>query len=98
MKSRLFAAVSMSALMLGASAWASTPTPEAASAAVQAAPAPIVVPPLGFVERTLPNGLRVFTARDTSTSNVTVHVWYKVGAKDDPEGRSGFAHMFEHLM
>jgi zinc protease len=58
----------------------------------------IVVPPLGFQERTLPNGLKVYTARDTATSNVTVQVWYKVGAKDDPEGRSGFAHMFEHLM
>jgi len=55
-------------------------------------------PALGFHERVLPNGLRVFTARDTNSANVTVHVWYQVGAKDDPEGRSGFAHMFEHLM
>ena len=101
MKSRLFAAASISALIVGVSACASTPDspviPGAASVA-QSSPAPIVVPPLGFAERTLPNGLRVFTARDASTSNVTVQVWYKVGAKDDPEGRSGFAHMFEHLM
>jgi zinc protease len=95
MKTRLIVTVAVSALLLGlpaaAPAWA-----QAAPAA--AAPAEVVVPPLGFVERTLPNGLKVYTARDTSTSNVTVHVWYKVGAKDDPEGRSGFAHMFEHLM
>ncbi len=102
MKSRLFAAASLSALMLGLAACATAPDADMAAAPAapiaDAAPAPIVVPPLGFVERTLPNGLRVFTARDASTSNVTVQVWYKVGAKDDPEGRSGFAHLFEHLM
>lgn len=114
MKSRLFAAASIAALMLGVSACASLSGPDsvmeatldaqaaadaiAAADAAEAATRPIVVPPLGFAERTLANGLRVFTARDTSTSNVTVQVWYKVGAKDDPEGRSGFAHMFEHLM
>ena len=100
MKSRLFAAVSISALLLGVAAPANAfeaPLRAPVSAA-QAAPGSIVVPPLGFVERTLPNGLKVYTARDASTSNVTVQVWYKVGAKDDPEGRSGFAHMFEHLM
>ncbi|WIY69563.1 pitrilysin family protein [Aquidulcibacter paucihalophilus] len=110
MKSRLFAAASIAALMLGVSACATLSDADGAAADVMAAaevaeaeeraaaPGEIVVPPLGFAERTLPNGLRVFTARDTATSNVTVQVWYKVGAKDDPEGRSGFAHMFEHLM
>jgi zinc protease len=99
MKTRLFAAASIAALMLGSAACATAPTPGTAAAeAVDAAPASIAVPPLGFVERTLPNGLRIFTARDTSTSNVAVQVWYKVGSKDDPAGRSGFAHLFEHLM
>lgn len=106
MKSRLFAAASIAALMLGVSACA---TSSHADAMVEAATAdtrataeaesrPVVVPPLGFQERTLANGLRVFTARDMSTSNVTVQVWYKVGSKDDPQDRSGFAHLFEHLM
>jgi len=94
MKSRLILTVAASALLLG--------LPAAAPAVAQTGPAAaagqIVVPPLGFRERILPNGLKVYTARDTATSNVTVQVWYKVGAKDDPEGRSGFAHMFEHLM
>jgi zinc protease len=67
-------------------------------ALAQTAPATIEVPPLGFVKRTLPNGMDVYTSRDTTTSNVTVQVWYRVGSKDDPEGRSGFAHLFEHLM
>ncbi|HST90699.1 MAG TPA: pitrilysin family protein [Brevundimonas sp.] len=97
MKSRLFAAVSLSALLLGSAAAASVEASAAPPAAAQQA-GQLMVPPLGFQERTLPNGLKIYTARDTSTSNVTVQVWYKVGAKDDPEGRSGFAHMFEHLM
>ncbi|MBX9795452.1 pitrilysin family protein [Sphingomonas sp.] len=53
---------------------------------------------LVYTGRTLSNGLRVYAIRDTSTANVAVHVWYDVGSKDDPKGRSGFAHMFEHLM
>ena len=56
------------------------------------------VKPLAYTERTLANGLRVYAIRDTSTATVAVHVWYDVGSKDDPKGRSGFAHMFEHLM
>ena len=69
------------------------------SAQAQKAPAPAAaVKPLDFTERTLANGLRVYAIRDTGTSNVAVQVWYDVGSKDDPAGRSGFAHMFEHLM
>ena len=56
------------------------------------------VPPIPFKERRLANGLRVLTALDRTTPNVTVQVWYGVGAKDDPKGRSGFAHLFEHMM
>ena len=56
------------------------------------------MPRLEFRERTLPNGLRVLTSADKSSPTVAIHVWYKVGSKDDPEGRSGFAHLFEHMM
>lgn len=96
MKTRLALSVAVSALILGAALPAS-----ALAVTDQAAPAAggqIQAPPLGFQERTLANGLKVYTSRDPNTSNVTVQVWYKVGAKDDPEGRSGFAHLFEHLM
>jgi zinc protease len=89
MKSRLLSAVAAFALLAAAPALAQAPSTPAAA---------VAVPPLGFIKRTLPNGLDVYTARDTSTSNVTVQVWYRVGSKDDPEGRSGFAHLFEHLM
>lgn len=56
------------------------------------------VKPLDFKERTLKNGLKVVWLEDHSSPTVTVQVWYRVGSKDDPEGRSGFAHLFEHLM
>jgi zinc protease len=94
MKSRLLAAAAAAVLLIAAPAFAEG-TPAAPPAAATAG---IEVPPLGFTKRTLANGLDVYTARDTSTSNVTVQVWYRVGSKDDPESRSGFAHLFEHLM
>ena len=56
------------------------------------------VEPLKFNQRTLANGLRVYAMPDKNTANVAVHVWYDVGSKDDPVGRSGFAHLFEHIM
>ena len=63
-----------------------------------ASPGKPAIPPLAFTERTLANGLRVYAIRDSSSPNVSVQLWYDVGSKDDPRGRSGFAHMFEHLM
>ena len=63
-----------------------------------AAAAQTAVPPIDFHERVLPNGLKVITSLDRTTPNVTVQVWYGVGAKNDPPGRSGFAHLFEHMM
>ncbi|HEV2363169.1 MAG TPA: pitrilysin family protein [Caulobacteraceae bacterium] len=58
----------------------------------------IVVPPIRFAEHHLANGLQVLESRDVTTPNVTIQMWYHVGAKNDPPGRSGFAHLFEHLM
>jgi zinc protease len=56
------------------------------------------VPPINFKQRTLANGLTVISAQERSSPTVAIQVWYKVGSKDDPPGRSGFAHLFEHLM
>ncbi|MCA1816992.1 MAG: insulinase family protein [Acidobacteria bacterium] len=58
----------------------------------------VKMPRLDFKERTLQNGLRVLSAADHSSPTVSIQVWYHVGSKDDPEGRSGFAHLFEHMM
>ena len=56
------------------------------------------ITPLDIKQRTLSNGLKVVSLQDKSSPTVSVHVWYNVGSKDDPQGRSGFAHMFEHMM
>src|SRR5262245_53837784 len=53
---------------------------------------------LPLTDYTLPNGLRVILAEDHSAPVVAVDTWYHVGGANDPEGRSGFAHMFEHMM
>ena len=60
--------------------------------------AQIKVAPLPIRERTLPNGLKVVSVQDNSSPTVAIHVWYNVGGKNDPQGKSGFAHMFEHMM
>jgi zinc protease len=59
---------------------------------------PVSVPPLNFQHETLPNGLEVYSVEDHSSPTVAVQVWYHVGSKDDPDQRSGFAHLFEHMM
>jgi zinc protease len=60
--------------------------------------AAVAVPPLSYTTRELKNGLNVYFLQDRTTPNVTVQVWYDVGSKHDPEGRSGFAHLFEHIL
>jgi zinc protease len=64
----------------------------------QTAFAQAVIAPLNIKERTLANGLKVVSVQDNTSPTVAIHVWYNVGSKDDPQGRSGFAHMFEHMM
>ena len=68
-----------------------------AALAAQSAPsaAPIRVP---YVLDSLPNGLRYIVHEDASAPMVAVNVWYYVGSGDEKPGRTGFAHLFEHLM
>ncbi|MEO5866636.1 MAG: pitrilysin family protein, partial [Sphingomonas sp.] len=47
---------------------------------------------------TLPNGLRVIVSPDHKAPVVAVSIWYNVGSKFEPKGKTGFAHLFEHLM
>lgn len=58
----------------------------------------VKVAPLNIKERTLANGMRIVSVQDNRNPTVSIHVWYDVGGKNDPPGRSGFAHMFEHMM
>ena len=82
-------------LLLPAFAGFAAPAPALAKGAAAVAAA---VPPLTYRERTLGNGLRVYAIKDDSSPNVSVQVWYDVGSKDDPAGRSGFAHLLEHML
>src|SRR3546814_4174500 len=71
-----------------------------APASKQAAVDPVAglsldVPATKFV---LPNGLTVVVHEDHAAPLVAVNIWYHVGSKSDPPGKSGFAHLFEHLM
>ncbi len=67
-----------------------------ASASVSPAGLPAITVP--YEMYTLPNGLQVILAEDHSVPFVQVNVWYWVGSKDEKVGRTGFAHLFEHLM
>ncbi|MSQ32164.1 MAG: insulinase family protein [Dehalococcoidia bacterium] len=53
---------------------------------------------ISFEKFTLPNGLDVILHQDRSLPLVSVNVWYHVGSKDEEPGKTGFAHLFEHLM
>jgi zinc protease len=58
----------------------------------------VKVPHVEFRERKLANGLEVISVESHSSPTVGIQVWYHVGGRDDPPGRSGFAHLFEHMM
>ena len=53
---------------------------------------------IAFEKHTLPNGLDVILHQDRSIPVAAVNVWYHVGSKDEEIGRTGFAHLFEHIM
>ena len=67
----------------------------AAGLAAQPKSDPIKIP---FETYTLPNGLTTIFSVDRSTPTVAVSVWYHVGSKNEVAGRTGFAHLFEHVM
>ena len=56
------------------------------------------LPPISVQEYSLKNGLRVILHSDRSTPIVSVGTWYHVGSKNEVPGRTGFAHLFEHMM
>ena len=79
----------------GGSARAETPGAPASPPATPTAIPPLKVP---FERYLLPNGLTVILHEDHRTPLVTVNLWFRVGSKDERAGRTGFAHLFEHLM
>src|SRR5437868_10726829 len=82
------AAAFLAALLVPATAPAQTPPASPAPGALQ----------LAYTQFTLPNGLHVILHEDHSVPLITVNVWYHVGSAREKPGRTGFAHLFEHLM
>lgn len=57
----------------------------------------LTAPKIDYTMWELENGLRVIAVEDDTTSTVTTSLWYEIGSKHDPDGRSGFSHLFEHI-
>src|SRR3954462_2612893 len=70
--------------------------PSASEAQTTPPPAPKIE--VAYTQFTLPNGLRVILHEDHSVPVATVNTWYRVGSANELPGRTGFAHLFEHLM
>lgn len=91
-------------LLIGLSAMALTPMTQAVAqtSATSAAPAPlsslVAAVDIPYEQFTLKNGLRVIVHTDRKAPVVAVSVWYHVGSRFEPAGKTGFAHLFEHLM
>lgn len=73
--------------------------PDAAGAVMaHEAPASRPIPDIAYHRFTLPNGLTVIVHEDHKAPVVAVSIWYHIGSADEPAGKTGFAHLFEHLM
>src|SRR5665811_536372 len=68
------------------------------AAAAFAQPAPSTLPKIKFTDTKLANGLRVIVSEDHFAPLYAICVSYRVGSKDERRGRTGFAHLFEHMM
>src|SRR3954470_19887153 len=90
----------LSKLALLAAATALTQQPAFAAELPQGAPVSQLVKSVSipYSTFTLKNGLKVVVHEDHKAPIVALSVWYHVGSKDEPAGRTGFAHLFEHLM
>ncbi len=74
------------------------PGPASLAASGAATPVPVDVPKIEFEKYTLPNGLQVILHVDRKLPVVHVNQWFHVGSKNEKPGRTGFAHLFEHMM
>ncbi len=95
---------SMLAVVAGCAAASAAPqsaAPEverADPAASEQVTATYEIPEIEYTKYVLDNGLTLIVHEDHKAPIVAVNIWYHVGSKNEPEGRTGFAHLFEHLM
>jgi zinc protease len=92
------AGVYVSGLLVPLLAFAVAALEGAGSAAPQTAAQPAKSFDVAFKEFTLKNGLRVILSEDHSAPTYSICVTYNVGSRDERQGRTGFAHLFEHMM
>ncbi len=91
-------------LLVGAALLALTPFASVTSAGDKKEPVPaappvaMADPKIPFERYKLPNGLEIILSSDKSVPLVAVNVWYHVGSGDEVTGKTGFAHLFEHMM
>ncbi|RZJ95807.1 MAG: insulinase family protein, partial [Brevundimonas sp.] len=85
-------------LLASGAAQAQAPVAMAASPAAQERLAPLPDVDIPYTRFVLNNGLTLIVHEDHKAPIVAVNIWYHVGSKNEPVGRSGFAHLFEHLM
>lgn len=106
LKPSLFAATAATAIVI-ATAFvplsAQSNTPARTAKAQKGAPDPALAKltaqvNIPYEQFSLPNGLRVLVHTDRKAPVVAVSIWYNVGSKMEPKGKTGFAHLFEHLM
>ncbi len=76
----------------------SAPAPKAKAPAADASSMKLAIPDIPYTKFVLPNGLTVLVHEDHKTPVVAVNTWYHVGSKNEKPGKTGFAHLFEHLM
>ncbi|MGB9509277.1 MAG: insulinase family protein, partial [Candidatus Acidiferrum sp.] len=95
----LFVAAIFSVLAINAQTNSTNPTPAPKPKSTTATkPAAIPIPDIPFTKFVLPNGLTVLVHEDHKAPIVAVNTWYHVGSKNEKLGKTGFAHLFEHLM
>lgn len=92
---RLFATTALPFALLATAAAAQQPAPQPKVAPLSQLVGEVDIPYQTF---TLPNGLETIVHTDRKAPIVGVTVYYRVGSKNEPRGRTGFAHLFEHLM
>ena len=90
---KFLTSAAVAALLVSSPAWAQAPR-----SVTSAAAAPLPVVDIPFSSFKLKNGLTVIVHEDRKAPIVAVNIWYHVGSKNEPPGKTGFAHLFEHLM
>lgn len=98
MNSRILRALSATAVAASLSLACIAAAPVKARPVAKPASSKLVVPKIPFEKYTLPNGLEVILSEDHTLPLVSVNVWYHVGAANEHQGLTGFAHLFEHMM